>query len=269
MAKKLNYRQIARSHHEIAVKHLAGDDSQIIYAALELRFALEALTYERMCLFESELPPEIDTWQPQKIMALLLSIDPNSDQNCTLRFAAEDETGHPKESFKMLGSERRISLVEIKKHYHALGSFLHIATPRTLSSKEHNPAPLRAKCELVEKIVNEALKSTLWNVKMGEKLKATCRRCHNEMPRMVGFGSETEFDHSCFHCKAPHHFRFHDGTWTYKPVITLTDCSNPNCDHHLSVWADYIKPDGKIVCNKCGTVHEFAIGIRVAQSPDA
>jgi hypothetical protein len=51
----------------------SGDDARLKYAALELRLAMEAITYDRARTYRNEMPPqEYDTWQPRKLMQLLI-----------------------------------------------------------------------------------------------------------------------------------------------------------------------------------------------------
>ncbi len=227
--------------------------------------AFEALTYERMSTYENELPPDIETWQPQKIMELLLSIDPYSDQNCTVRFAPEDQEGRPIEPFKTLGHERRVSLVEIRKHYHALGSFLHAPTPRNLKANKVDPDIIRERCKIAATVIDDALKSSMWKLSFGTTLKATCNRCGRDMPRRVSFIEVGEIEHSCFYCKASHRFLKSEESWRYTSNVTLVDCLKTDCNHQLEIWADQLRPDYSVVCSKCGTAHEFALGLRVAK----
>lgn len=74
---KFDYRSVARQATERAKSLLAtANDDQLRYAALELRFAMEALTYDRAQAYAKEIPPEeMATWQPDKVMKVLLEID--------------------------------------------------------------------------------------------------------------------------------------------------------------------------------------------------
>lgn len=63
-----NFRQSAREAIVRAKEELAtGNLHRLRYAALELRDAMEALTYDRALAFKDEIPPEeYKTWQPRK-----------------------------------------------------------------------------------------------------------------------------------------------------------------------------------------------------------
>ena len=78
----MNYRNEARRALQRANDHL--DDPGISrgrYAALELRMALESLVYERADSYREELPGRaLYTWQPGKLLKMLLEIDPLADK---------------------------------------------------------------------------------------------------------------------------------------------------------------------------------------------
>ena len=83
--------------------------------------AMESITYERAKTYSAEIPPdEYATWQPRKIVQLLLEIDPNADKDSSLSYAIEDEFGKLGKNVSGLGTEKVLSLAAIKKHYDAL-----------------------------------------------------------------------------------------------------------------------------------------------------
>ena len=86
-----DYRGEARTLLELARRELdSGDDIRLRYAALNLRLAMEAITYDRAYAYRAEIPPqEYETWQPKKVLQLLLEIDPNVDKDSTIRFGLE------------------------------------------------------------------------------------------------------------------------------------------------------------------------------------
>ena len=74
----------------------ANDVHRLRYAALELRDAMEALTYDRALTVTDYIPPEeYKTWQPRKLMAVLLDIDPFIGMTSTVAFGREEEYGKP------------------------------------------------------------------------------------------------------------------------------------------------------------------------------
>lgn len=126
----MNYRGMAREHVKIATEQLkSGNDSFLKYAALELRMAMEAITYDRAVAFKEEFPEEeYNTWQPKKVMGVLLEIEPTADMDSTISFGLQEEYGVPAKEMNLLGTETILNMKTLKCHYDALGSFLHIPT---------------------------------------------------------------------------------------------------------------------------------------------
>ncbi|MBK9604912.1 MAG: hypothetical protein IPO58_00150 [Betaproteobacteria bacterium] len=92
-----NFRQLARESLARTKAELAANDPhRLRYAALELRDAMEALTYDRALAFQDYIPPEeYKTWQPRKLMMLLLDIDSSIGMTSTISFGLEEEYGAP------------------------------------------------------------------------------------------------------------------------------------------------------------------------------
>ena len=97
MEKRIEYRGAASNALVRAKAELASTDAhRIRYAALELRFAMEALTYDRALAYEEEIPPsEYNTWQPRKVMSLLLEINPTADKDSSVTIGLEETFGVP------------------------------------------------------------------------------------------------------------------------------------------------------------------------------
>src|SRR5512133_2970098 len=81
-------RALNRSKAELAT----NDDDRLPYAALELRFAMESITYERAQACKSDLPyREYSTWQPRKVVAVMADIDPSIMRSSTIRIGRQEE----------------------------------------------------------------------------------------------------------------------------------------------------------------------------------
>lgn len=126
----IDYRSKARKYLKTANDFLAtGDDDHLRYAALDLRHAVEALTYDRARAYKNELrPDESDTWQPKKLTAIILEIDPTADKDSTISFGIEETFGVPAPVMQVLGSEAVFNVGLLKKHCDALGNYLHVPT---------------------------------------------------------------------------------------------------------------------------------------------
>jgi hypothetical protein len=90
--RRLAQESLARAKEELA----ANTPDRLRYAALELRNAMEALTYQRALAFKDDIPPEeYKTWQARKLMALLVDIDPSIDISSTISISVQKEPGLP------------------------------------------------------------------------------------------------------------------------------------------------------------------------------
>ncbi len=77
----LGYRERARSHLQEAAGLLnQGSESALRAACLELRMCIEALTYEMLQRYLSEVPnTAMEAWQPKRILSRgLITADPNA-----------------------------------------------------------------------------------------------------------------------------------------------------------------------------------------------
>jgi hypothetical protein len=103
---------LARAKAELA----ANTPDRLRYAALELRDAAEALTYDRALAFTDDIPPEeYKTWQPRKLMAVLVEIDPSINITKTIS-AHEQRGGRPasRDDIKTLGTDHVFTLADLK-----------------------------------------------------------------------------------------------------------------------------------------------------------
>lgn len=264
----ISFRSIARRHLELARAELAsGIDERLSYAALELRKAIEALTYDRAQAYQEDIPDtEYDTWQPRKVMELLLDIDPRADQGGTVAIGEETTPGVPADELVPVGTEYVFSIVEIKRHYDALGSFLHVPTLHQYTSGKL-PAMnrLRARCEAVSMLVGAVLASTIFNVTFGNVAEIVCARCDKKIRRRVNRLSPDEpVEVACRECNAP--YRIHDKgerRVEWEPVQVRVRCPQPTCGVEFYEWRDVVKPGWGTPCPQCDEV----LVIRLSVAP--
>jgi hypothetical protein len=90
-----DFRQLARDSLARAKEELAANNPhRLRYAALELRDAAEALTYDRALAFADDIPPEeYNTWQPRKLMRVLVEIDPSINITKTISVDTQEQHG--------------------------------------------------------------------------------------------------------------------------------------------------------------------------------
>lgn len=108
----VDFRSMARSHlsdvREALEQH---SPSTLRSAALSLRMSMEAFTYERAKLYADDLSAEeYETWQPRKLMRILLEIDPHADTTCGLSYGIKPSLGETPEKMTFLGTENVLNL---------------------------------------------------------------------------------------------------------------------------------------------------------------
>jgi len=240
---------------------------RLIYAALNLRMAIEALTYDRAKAYEQELPESAYfTWQPKQLMAKLLEIDGTADQGGTLAVGREEIPGVPAESMQVIGSEHILSLKMIKEHYDALAAYLHIPTIKQLREQK---APkldrLEARCESIIKEVDKALKSGVFNVVFRVTASINCRRCGSAIDQRVPNG-EFDSEIACRNCGAPYRIKNgKENQVSFQALTTDIECLNKDCTGKHAHWKDELIEGHQWICDVCALDHQ--IGFKVYARP--
>jgi len=147
-----------------------GDDSVLRYVCLELRFCMEAVTYQKLETYAKRLPSGVlAIWQPPQAVKALLELEPGADQDFQMMVAFESEPGVPTGKWMSLGNHKSIKVSWLRKHYHKLGNLLHVPSPATESSSlQREPKELRKYLESVvaelEPVVASRFDSSLANL---------------------------------------------------------------------------------------------------------
>lgn len=266
--RRLDFRYQARLCVANAKRELAAlEDHRIKYAALELRYAMEALTYERASKYAEELPKtEYETWQPRKLMEQLLDIDPTADKDSTISIGIEDEPGVPAKAMQELGSETVLSFTMLKKHYDALGSFLHMPTLKQLgSAKAVDYVKLRARSNDIIAFLEKVLASTVFNSNFAIFADVQCENCGSTIRKRMPHGAE-ELSARCPGCDATYKVR-DAGNGNVQWRIDGQDftCSNAECSEQAFMLRRDIKIGTAWRCRGCGGVNQFGLGLFFAK----
>lgn len=233
------------------------------YAALELRLAMEALTYDRAQAYRKELPLDaLAKWQPQKLMDALIEIDPTAGSTYTLRIGEEPEPGVAPETMSTLGTDVVFGLEEIRNHYHAVGSFLHMPTMQKLSEgKGWDPEKARQRLVDTAQKIEASLNSPVWNFTLGNFSNFECLRCDKLIHKRVPHG-KSELVAKCIHCNAPHAGRLLDGgRVAWEPMTRHAPCQTPDCRQVFNLWLDEIKQGACWECPECHKSYRIDLGI--------
>lgn len=261
---KVDYRAQARQALGRAQSQLKLDTSEgVRYAALELRLAMEALTYDRAQAYEKELPPgESGTWQPRKLMQVLIDIDPHADKSSQLSVGEELVPGVPAEKMEWLGAEQVLSLSDLKKHYDAVGSLLHQPTMAQLQAGKHfNPVKARERCERLASTIEKVLASPVWKLTFGNFANMPCKKCGEMIRKRLRLGEEPT-EATCFGCGAEYEIWPQKGNQVlWKPIVEEVKCPTPDCNRVVALFRNEIRPGTCWTCAACGKPFEIALAI--------
>lgn len=169
------FRALARQHHEAANQLLAGDEPGAgRYACLELRMALECLTYDLLKLYREDVSDELlMTWQASAILDALLDIDPTIEGPIEFQVAGEDGGfDNPLISWR----EERMKVKWAKKAYFQLGHFLHERTFREVERGiEDDRAKVHSRAKAIHAEIGKVLASSGWNLRLTNTAQFDCR----------------------------------------------------------------------------------------------
>lgn len=106
---------------------LSGSESHSIkYACLELRFCLEIIAYRQLEQYGEEIPGSVvREWKPDRIIKLLASFSPGSDQDSELSVGLTNAPDEIPKEWTSSGNAKAIPWGVFRKYYNRLGSYLH------------------------------------------------------------------------------------------------------------------------------------------------
>lgn len=236
---------------------LSNAPERLKFAALELRMAMESLTYDRAQSYKEEIhPDEYDTWQPRKLLQLLLEIDPSADKDSSISYGVEDEPGKEAKHMQSLGKEKVLNLGTIKRHYDALGAYLHIPTLKQIDEgATHNLIKLRKRCEQIAEELESTLASSIWNINFGNFAEIACMRCNSPIRKRLPSGVPRT-NATCFQCNATYTIsEAEPGKTLWHPLRKEVICASDDCKCKFFIWDGDLKPYSQVRCPNCGKTH--------------
>ncbi len=260
---------LQRANAELA----SGSDDRLRYAALELRMAMEAITYDRAAAYKDDFPKgEYATWQPKKVLSVLLDLDPAADKSATVSLGPESVPGQPATEMHLLGTDTPLNKATIKQHYDALGSYLHFPTLKQYEAKGiADFGRLRTRCVQIASHLQDVLESPIWNAIFSHISHTNCKRCGKSVRCRLAFNDEIgkEREVHCRHCDAPYiAINLSAQQVRFKPLETEILCQSDGCGVVSYLWNDRIKAGNVFKCWACGARHEICLGINLVQADD-
>lgn len=259
-----SYRHEARQQLKRAQEELAsGDDQRIKYAALELREAMESLTYDRALAYKEEFPPhEYETWQPKKLMAVLLDIDPNADKDSSVAFGLEPSLGETPDVMHSLGSEIVLNMQTLTKHYDALGSFLHVQSlKQRRAGVKLDYAGMRRRCEAIAAYIEEVLKSPVWNSTFGIFATLDCDKCGKPIRKRFPH-SQDHVQAACYECGVTYTVTdAGNNQCKWEPDQVELACANPDCGAKVFAYRSEVELNATWTCDECEGRNTLRLGV--------
>lgn len=262
----VNFRQRARDSLERAkLEMVSNDPERLKYAALELRMAIEAVTYERAQSYDDDLPPSAyQTWQPKKLMEELLEIEPRADKPSSIAYGIEDVPGEPAKQMTSLGGEQVFGLKAIKGHYDALGSYLHSPTLKQLQEKGSlDVARLKERCGAIVAALDAVLSSRVFNINFGSFTSIACMNsdCGKPIRKRHPHGVEI-LAAKCYECDADYEIAADSsGQWIWRPMVEEVSCPTESCGEVFKLWKHEIKSGSHWRCRGCN--NKFRLGLAI------
>jgi predicted RNA-binding Zn-ribbon protein involved in translation (DUF1610 family) len=236
-----------------------NDDEVLRYACLELRFCIEAVTYDKLRTYAARLPPRvIETWQPPQAMKALRQIEPGADHDFTLRVCRESEPGTPSGDWVELGSHASLKLPWLRKTYNKLGSYLHVPSPsaQELRPPSASPETIRGDLERIladlEPVVHSKIDSSMALV-----VSFVCTKCGATIPCNSEGLSETGRV-QCLNPKCGASFVAEvqpDGEFLIRLDVATIQCLA--CDQSGPVEKQKLEVGYSFPCPNCGALHQI------------
>jgi transcription elongation factor Elf1 len=235
-----------------------GDDSVLRYVCLELRFCMEAVTYQKLETYAKRLPRGIlAIWQPPQAVKALLELEPGADQDFQMMVAFESEPGVPTGKWMSLGGHKSLKVSWLRKHYHKIGNLLHVPSPATESLPlQRDPRELRKYLESVvaelEPVVASRIDSSLANL-----VEFQCSVCGEPIAANL---EGVQKSHKAVCLSPPCGAEFFaieskEGELLFYLVASNFRCMK--CEHKTPVENRKLKIGTRFKCEKCGAEHEL------------
>lgn len=250
---KINYRDSARDHLANAKPLLhEGSDRSIRYACLELRMAIEALTYDSLQAYLSEVPNSVmGQWTPKKVIEELLAVDPYADQSAKVFVGIEEVFGEPSKDMQFLGEDLRFTAAWAHKAHNALGSFLHEPTiAQHTSGKAGLSDKAKAKADAVASELERILSASVFNTNFGSFITFDCH-CGFKLKRKDRALKDNPVV-ECRECQRRYIGKEIDGgNYSFKYLQQVFTCKA--CEIEQAIGDHEVEREPIVSCGNCGT----------------
>lgn len=252
---KINMRQTASECLSRARVLLSrGDEPSVRHACLELRFAIEYITYDQLQSYMKEVSDDaLKKWTPKQVISAMLEVDPHADKSAIITFGLEHEYGvpPPPEEMQLLGEDRRFTMKWANKNHNALGNFLH--APTMLQLESGGAPALKLMVGKAMEVANECehiLRSPVINFNFGHFFEFECMDCKNQIRRRSG-SFTPEQGVVCTKCGATYDVKSsEDGHVSFDLRQVKFNCHSCKIENWLGIHR--LIPGEIVICAACG-----------------
>lgn len=171
----MSMRSLAAAHLQAAEVQLAQQSERALrYACLDLRMAIECITFDLLALYRDDVLDETLTeWRADKILVALKRIDPSADASPTIQIA--NEAGEFDVANSIRFDEHRFETKWAKKAYQTLGRYLHERSFIELEEGKANDWELvRERTAAIADELQMIIDSSGWGLRMKQNLGVPC-----------------------------------------------------------------------------------------------
>lgn len=227
-----------------------GRPIDLIYAALDLRLCLEAMTYEKLRSFENMLPPSLldRTWQAPQLLRAMTQLDPSADKPVQIFAGVETTPGTPADPADMhfIGDHKAFGLPWLRKQYNKLGSMLHVDR----SDQTLDESKLTRDLADVAAEIGEAQQGSILGSWFGEIVPFNCQLCGQKSMANLHF-IETERRANCLNpsCEAEYNASPTEGGAVF--LLRAIQAACPHCSAQNLVETRHLESGRLIICAGC------------------
>jgi hypothetical protein len=246
-----------RSCLDRAKKLFEQDNTDLLrYICLELRYCIESVVYEdvKSYIDKESLSPSsyLTHWQPDKLINDVCREEPFADQDYEIIVStlAEPASG----GWLNLGKHRRIPRSWLKKHYHKLGSYLHIPSfnQANIDGDQNKYAKtITYLKEVINYLTSIIEESNLGGTELSMFIHRKCKECGEDIlinSEAIKLSEIIECRNE--KCRARHRILKDDETYPLQLEQTTAKCDG--CGNIFCIASHKIKEGFKYECDKCG-----------------
>lgn len=247
-----------KCHEKAKLLIAEGTAASLRYAALELRYCMEAITYEKLEASARHIPPYIlETWQPPQAVKMLLEHEPKADKGFVLFAGIEKEYGKPSDEMQFVGEHKAFNLGWLRKHYNKVGNYLHYSH-RSKSNNQESVDSIKKYLQVVCDEVEEVLKGDILGGWLDQVFEHTCEKCQQAI--VVGKHTLEKTSHIICqnpNCKAEYFAQVEDEGRKVRFTLKVTRFDCAMCKAEIPIENRRLDIGLEFQCPACATKHRI------------